>query len=137
MNLSFKSVLFTLCLASFGCIVQAAEDTVAERTKPVGETCMAGQPCAAAVVAAVSSGPRTGEAIFNSKCTTCHATGVAGAPKLGDSAAWAPRLAERKAEGLYASAMTGRNAMPPKGLCMDCSEDEIKSTVDYMLSKAK
>lgn len=113
----------------------AAED-VAERIKPVGKSCMEGQPCAAAVAAA-SSGTRTGEEIYTAKCSLCHGAGVLGAPKFGDASAWGPRLAERKLEGLYDHAIKGFNSMPAKGTCADCSDDEIKVTVKYMVDKAK
>ena len=114
----------------------SAEDSVAERIKPVGKTCMEGQPCAAAIVA-VASGPRTGEQVYTAKCSLCHGAGVLNAPKLGDASAWGPRVAERKLEGLYEHAIKGFNSMPPKGTCTDCSDDEIKVAVKYMVDKAK
>lgn len=115
----------------------ANEDTLEERLKAVGELCMAGDPCAAAVqVASASSGPRSGEEVYTSKCAACHATGAANAPKFKDNAAWAPRLA-KGLETLYTNAIKGINTMPAKGLCMDCSEDEIKASVDYMLEASK
>lgn len=72
--------------------------------------------------------------MYDRGCAACHNTGAAGAPKLGDASAWNIRLSERKKEGLYASAIKGRGAMPPKGLCQQCSDDEIKTIVDYMVS---
>ena len=66
----------------------------------------------------------------------CHAAGVAGAPKFGDKAAWAPRIAQGKAK-LYESALHGKGAMPPKGGAADLSDDEIKGAVDYILTKVK
>ncbi len=110
----------------------AAKESLEDRIKPVGEVCMAGDPCAAAAVVA-SAEPRSGEAVYSSKCFTCHATGAAGAPKLGDTADWEARISARGKDGLYAGAINGYNAMPAKGLCMDCSDDEIKAAVDYML----
>ncbi len=109
---------------------------VADRIKPVGQSCMEGQPCAAAVVAA-SSGVRTGEEVYTAKCSVCHAAGVLGAPKFGDASAWGPRLAERKLDGLNEHAIKGFNSMPAKGTCADCSDDEIKGAVKYMVDKAK
>lgn len=118
------------------CSMSFAADDVVERIKPVGSTCMEGQPCAAAV-AAVSSGSRTPEEVYTAKCSLCHGAGVLGAPKFGDASAWKTRLAERKIEGLVANAIKGFNSMPPKGTCADCSDDEIKGAVKYMLDKAK
>jgi len=79
---------------------------------------------------------RSGEAVFQASCTACHATGAAGAPKLGDKAAWAPRLA-RGTDQLAQHALRGFNAMPAKGGCTDCTETEIRAAVDYLSSKAK
>lgn len=114
--------------------VQADDKSVATNTAPVGETCLQGQPCAAAASASTGGAARTGEQVYNKSCTTCHAAGVAGAPKLGDADAWKSRLAAGK-ETLYKHAIGGVKAMPPKGLCMDCSDDELKDAVDYILSK--
>jgi len=80
--------------------------------------------------------PKDGATIFNSVCGACHNTGAAGAPKIDDKAAWAPRVAQGK-EVLYKSAIGGKNAMPAKGGVADLSDAEIKGTVDYILSKVK
>ena len=115
--------------------VAAVKDQMAERIAPVGEMCMAGDSCAAAPVA-VASGPRSGEEVYSSKCIACHSTGAAGAPKLGDAAGWASRIG-KGIDVLYANAINGFNGMPAKGLCMDCSDDEIKASVDYMVDNSK
>ena len=80
--------------------------------------------------------PRSGEAIYNTVCTACHATGVAGAPKTGDKAAWAPRLATGSA-ALLKSATEGKNAMPARGGAADLSDAELKAAVDYLVGKVK
>ena len=80
--------------------------------------------------------PRTGEAIYNTVCTACHAAGVAGAPKTGDKAAWAPRIATGAA-ALLASATNGKNAMPPRGGATDLTDAELKAAVEYLVGKAK
>ena len=67
-----------------------------------------------AAAGAAEAGARTGEQLFQSACVACHSTGAAGAPKVGDKAAWAPRIAQGL-KGLLASATKGKNAMPPKG----------------------
>ncbi len=85
---------------------------------------------------AAAMAERSGEEIYNTKCSVCHAAGIAGAPKFGDAAAWAPR-AEKGIDGLLATAITGLNAMPPKGTCMDCSDSELKAGIQYMLDAAK
>ncbi|MEN9480426.1 MAG: hypothetical protein RLZZ298_1821 [Pseudomonadota bacterium] len=86
--------------------------------------------------APAAAGPKDGASIYNSVCGACHNTGVAGAPKIDDKAAWAPRVGTGK-EALYKSAIGGKNAMPAKGGAADLSDAEIKATVDYMLGKVK
>lgn len=135
MNL-MKKTITAMALVLFAMAAFAAKDTVEARIKPVGDVCMAGDPCAAAAVVA-NAEPRTGESIYSSKCATCHASGVAGAPKMGDIADWKLRVTARTLVGLYKGAWAGYNAMPAKGLCMDCSEDEIKAAVDHILAKSQ
>lgn len=116
----------------------ATGEAVEERIKPVGELCMAGEACAtAAVVGAAGAGARTGEEVYSTKCFTCHATGAAGAPKLGDAAAWQSRVDERGIDGMYESAIKGFKGMPAKGLCMDCTDEELKAAVDHILAESK
>ncbi len=89
-----------------------------------------------AKAAPVASGPKDGATIFNTVCGACHNTGAAGAPKVDDKGAWAPRVAQGK-EALYKSALNGKNAMPARGGAADLSDDEVKATVDYILTKVK
>ena len=105
-------------------------DKIRERIKPVAEVCIQGDDCGGPAVAA-SSGPRSGEAVFNATCTSCHTAGIAGAPKKGDVAAWDSRLAKGLDKTL-AIAKKGINAMPAMGLCMDCSDDELKAAINFM-----
>ena len=80
--------------------------------------------------------PRSGEAVYTTICGACHTAGVAGAPKTGDKAAWAPRLATGSAV-LLKSAINGKGAMPARGGGADLTDDEIKAAVDYILGKSK
>ena len=98
-------------------------------------------PLAAAPAATVSAPPVPaakvdGKKIFESTCSVCHGAGIAGAPKVGDKAAWAPRLATG-IDTLYKVALTGKGAMPPKGGNKDLSDAEVKATVDYMVTAVK
>jgi len=68
---------------------------------------------------------------YNMYCIACHGTGAAGAPKAHDAAAWEPRLAVG-IDGLVDSAKKGKNAMPPMGLCNDCSDAELKEIIEFM-----
>ena len=115
----------------------AAAETLEERIKPAGSLCMAGDDCAAAPLQLASaSGARSGKDVYDSKCAACHATGAAGAPKLGDAATWTARIG-KGTDTLYASVINGLNGMPAKGLCFDCSDEELKASVDYIVEKSK
>jgi len=87
---------------------------------------------AAPVVAA--SGDRSGEQIYKAICGACHDAGVANAPKLGDKAAWAPRIA-LGLDGLMKSATAGKNAMPPKG-GSDANAVELARAIIYITNKS-
>jgi cytochrome c5 len=109
----------------------------AERVKPDAQVCVEGDACGTAAAggggAAVA---RSADDIYSGFCAGCHATGAAGAPKDGDKAAWAPRIAQGM-ETVYKHAINGFNAMPPKGMCSDCSDDDIKGVVDLMVKHVK
>ena len=72
---------------------------------------------------------------YNKSCAVCHATGAANAPKTGDTAAWEPRMAKGM-DALVEAVENGLNAMPPKGMCFDCSADEYKALIEYMAKPA-
>ncbi|TDG15817.1 cytochrome c5 family protein [Seongchinamella unica] len=73
---------------------------------------------------------------YNKSCAVCHATGAANAPKTGDAAAWEPRLAKGM-DVLVASVNSGLNAMPPKGMCFDCSDEDYKAMIEFMSKPAE
>ena len=77
-----------------------------------------------------------GKKVYDSACVACHASGVAGAPKLGDKTAWAPRLATGF-DALMNSALKGKGAMPPKGGNASLSEADIHAAVEYMTASVK
>ena len=85
---------------------------------------------------AAASGTMDGKAVYEKYCVACHGAGVAGAPKFGDKAAWAPRIAQGQ-DTLYTHALKGFKAMPPKGGATDLSDGTIKATVDYMVTAGK
>jgi len=117
-------------------LTDAQRAAIEERIKPVGESCLEGDSsCGGPAVAAASSGPRSGEAVYQASCLACHDSGVAGAPKFGDAAAWADRIA-KGTDVLYASGIKGvpGTGMMAKGGCMDCSDEEVNAAVDYMVA---
>ena len=113
-----------------------AVDTVKERLAPVGKICMSGETCAAAPAAPASAGPKSGKDLYGSVCGTCHNAGVLNAPKFGNVADWAPRIAKGM-DTLYTHAINGYNSMPAKGTCAACSDDEIKGAVKHLVDSSK
>ena len=132
-------------------------DAVAKRLKPVGSVEVDStqpKPAAAAAPAPVAAAPAAaipplaaagaaksaeggkGKSVYDSVCHVCHAAGLAGAPKIGDKAAWAPRL-KTGMEALYTSSLKGKNAMPPKGGNLSLADADIKAAVDYMVGQVK
>jgi cytochrome c5 len=100
------------------------------------EIALAGQ--AAATVAAAPAAPAEdkGKATYNQACVACHGQGVAGAPKFGDKAAWAPRI-KTGIDALYTTSLKGKGAMPPKGGNVTLADADVKAAVDYMVAAAK
>ncbi|MCC7080526.1 MAG: cytochrome c5 family protein [Burkholderiales bacterium] len=140
-----------------------SDEAIARRIRPVGQVRLAeagakGEPApaaaaqapAAAAPAAVAAAPSAaaaapapaaataidGKAIYSKVCFVCHATGVAGAPKAGDKAAWGPRIKEGM-DVVYSIAIKGKGAMPPRGGAAQLSDADVKAAVDYMVSLAK
>jgi cytochrome c5 len=132
-----------------------SEEAIAKRLKPVGEVVVDPSqpaPTDAAVTAPATTAaapvPRAtpaaaakpdagkGKSVYETTCTVCHAAGVAGAPKAGDKAAWAPRLKPGMG-ALYASAIKGKNAMPPKGGNLALADADVNAAVDYMVGLVK
>lgn len=101
-------------------------EAISLRLQPVGAVSIRAAGDAAAL--------KTGEQVFQAQCSACHATGAAGAPKVGDEAAWAPRI-KTGFDALLGSALKGKNAMPPQG-GGDLSDTEIGRGVAYMANKA-
>lgn len=78
-----------------------------------------------------------GEQVYTRFCYSCHAAGVAGAPRVGDPDAWAPRVAKGR-EALLATTIEGvPPGMPPRGLCSDCTDQELADAIDYMIERSR
>ncbi|WP_116368450.1 c-type cytochrome [Parahaliea mediterranea] len=73
---------------------------------------------------------------YNKSCAICHAAGTAGAPKTHDVEAWKPHL-DKGDDVLMESVHNGFNAMPPKGMCFDCSDEDYKALIEFMATPAK
>lgn len=103
------------------------EEAVNQRIMPVAQVSIA-------TASGDTGTERTGEQLYQTACVACHATGAAGAPKLGDNAAWGPRL-KLGLNGLLTSVTNGKNAMPPKG-GSDATETELVHAIVYMANKS-
>ncbi|MCG9732129.1 c-type cytochrome [Shewanella sp. Isolate13] len=85
----------------------------------------------AAMTLSTSALAQDGKAVYDKACQVCHSMGVAGAPKSHDAAAWEPRLAKGM-DALVSTVKSGLNAMPPGGMCTDCSDEDYKNAIEYM-----
>ena len=127
-------VIFLMMLAQFVIsgskdhAASASPEVVAARIKPVADVTVAAGDAAA-------GGARSGEDIVKNVCSVCHGTGAAGSPKIGDKAAWAPRLAQGL-DGLLKNAIHGKGAMPPRGGLPDLSDYEVARAIVYMTGQS-
>jgi cytochrome c5 len=112
---------------------EAAAATAAAAAVPAAAATTVAAAAPAAAPQTVAAG--AGEALYKQTCATCHASGVANAPKFGDKAAWAPRI-QQGVPTLVQHAISGKGAMPPKGGSA-ASDSEIRATVEYMVNAAK
>ena len=139
-----------------------AQQSVEENVRPAGQVCLAGQSCVGSTVgrtpSATSAAPARAavpitavieevaeevieavaevaafdvESTYQMSCFACHGTGAAGAPLLDDADAWTERMAKGM-DAVMVNVVNGVNAMPPKGLCMTCSDDNLRTLVNYM-----
>lgn len=115
------------------------EKAIAERIKPIGEVTITGggtERGQATEAKAKAAPADIGKHRYEETCQMCHATGLADAPKLGDKKAWGPRIAQGM-DTMLKHAMEGLRAMPPKGGCTTCDEEEIRKAIEYMVSQSK
>jgi len=114
-----------------GSAAKGGADEVELRIQPVARV-----ELQSAAAAKPDGKARDGATIYQAVCIACHATGVAGAPKTGDKAAWAPRIASGMA-AMLKNATNGKGAMPPRGGAADLTDAELKAAVEYLSSQAK
>ena len=137
MNLIMKMLAVpAIVLALMGCQPATEGNSgVAERLEPVGKVCVQGKECKGMEVVASAGGgaAKTPKDVIAKHCNACHGTGLLGAPKIGDKAAWKERADHQGGlDGILAKAITGINSMPPKGTCADCSDDDLKGAIKEM-----
>lgn len=107
-----------------------------KQAAPTAPVAQVSAPIAAAAAAPAKADPAAGKKLYDASCMACHATGVAGAPKLGDKAAWAARAAAG-VDGLTAAVIKGKGAMPPRGAATSASDAELRAAVEYMVAQSK
>ena len=127
-------IVVLLALATLGLGASEAKKAIEKRIAPVGQVCLEDQDCAQEVklVASIQGGMRSGKEVYDTACTTCHAIALAGAPKFGDRVSWGER-ANEDLDHLVETVTNGLGGMPPMGMCMDCSQEELTNAVQYML----
>ena len=147
-----KITLILLCSSAFLYACDSANDTANKKVDKKSPTAAVVAPAEVVVSdvtsevvatpaeATASISAADGESIYKGKCSACHGAGIAGAPKLGDKAAWAPRIAQGNAV-LTQHAITGfkgkTGVMPAKGGFVSLSDEEIASVVEYMVLQSK
>ncbi|MGF1713614.1 c-type cytochrome [Photobacterium chitinilyticum] len=133
MELSLRQLMVAavaaITFAGTAVAADMSDEAIAERIQPVGSVYLEGDAPAGPAVAA---GPRSGDSVYGTFCVACHGAGIMGAPKKGDAGDWGPRLAKGN-DVLTDHAINGFNAMPAKGSCMDCSDDEIIAAINHMI----
>ncbi len=122
---------------------QTAEQRIADRIRPVGEVCLAGDACASGTAATsqVGTAPSSvaagqefdAQQVYVQSCAVCHDSGMAGAPRRDNPEAWSSRVEEKGLATVVQNAITGINAMPARGMCMTCSDEDIEELVMFLL----
>lgn len=118
-------------------------DQIQKRIRPIGEVRVTKDLSDDASPTQITNKPQQvdtaeqnpGAKIYEQYCKTCHQNGLAGAPKYRVDVDWKPRMAEKSMDDMVANAIKGINAMPPKGTCMSCSDEDIRMAVEYMVPK--
>ena len=159
-----KTRLFVFALINLSFMVlgsnAAEQQSVEDNVRPAGQVCLAGQSCVGSTSGSAPAAPVTSsraaapvaavveevaavaaefaafdvESTYQMSCFACHGTGAAGAPILGDADAWALRM-EKGMDAVMVNVVNGVNAMPPKGLCFTCTDDDLAAIVAYMTSQ--
>ena len=124
-----KNLIYLLLLISGLLLADDYEDEVRDRLNKYSGSTIAVDNGSQESEEVIS---RSGKEVYDIGCAACHTAGLAGSPLLGDQSQWEARLV-KGVETLTNNAYNGYNAMPAKGLCMDCSKEEIRASLDYML----
>lgn len=129
---AFFALAFTVTYAS-----GYDRNVIQERIAPVGKVRLQVAANENKIAQPAQASDDSGKSIYDKYCDTCHKAGLANAPKFRNKADWKPLLTNKNIDDLVATAMKGINAMPAKGTCMDCSKEDIKKAIEYMLPGKK
>ena len=137
MRLFFILVLAPLAASALDLTDQQRAD-IEVRIRPFSTVCVQGEICGGSRGALAASVGRSGEDVYNAACMACHSAGIAGAPKVGDQVAWAGRISKGMGS-LYDSGINGvaGTGMIARGGCADCSDEEIRLAVDFMVDGSR
>lgn len=126
-----------ISLYCFSLMLYASDETQQQeiqlRIQPVGQVSVQNQ---AKSDNKATSDEESGQETYERYCVVCHKDGLAGAPRFRNEQDWKPRLTGRTLDDLVASSLKGLNAMPAKGTCIKCNEDDLKAAISYMLPKS-
>ena len=129
----FNVGAFSSVFASCGQVLEPmTQEAILNRIKPLGEVVAEGGVVQAKPAATQALAANAGEERYKSTCSVCHDAGVAGAPRFRNAADWKTRQ-EAGLEGMLKIAIQGKGGMPPRGTCMQCSDDELRATIKYMI----
>ncbi|HHT0592577.1 TPA: c-type cytochrome [Legionella anisa] len=131
---------FLMSLFCFSFVLYASDELqqreIQLRIQPVGKVTVQGQAQIDNTTMSTETKTEPGEETYQQYCIVCHRDGLAGAPKFRNEKDWKPRLSGRELNDLLASSIKGLNAMPSKGTCIKCSDDDLKAAISYMLPKS-
>lgn len=130
--------LFTIVFTSNAAEEDFDRQEIETRIAPIGRVRVEGTPGKALPSAQKATAPvnkAPGQTTYEAHCIVCHADGIAGAPKFRNASDWQPRTAKAKLDEMVQIAIKGLNAMPPKGTCTECNDEDIKKAIQYMLPK--
>lgn len=136
MRLQYFILLFCCLYASYACS-ELNQAEIQQRIQPIGKVSLQSEVLADIKTKDISENKKElGEDTYQQFCIVCHRDGLAGAPKFRNEQDWKPRLAGKDLDDLLASSLKGLNAMPVKGTCIKCNDEDLKAAISYMLPKS-
>ncbi|WP_454785679.1 c-type cytochrome [Legionella sp. WA2024007413] len=135
MRLQFLMSLFCCSFVLYASD-EAQQREIQLRIQPVGKVTVQGEAQTDNRAMSTVETKELGQETYQQFCIVCHRDGLAGAPKFRNEEDWKPRLAQKELNDLLASSIKGLNAMPAKGTCIKCSDEDLKAAISYMLPKS-